>query len=555
MTSTSGPTNSDSSEHSEEAASPSGSAPLSPPDSPAGSPAAPAGRTGGDSPSSGASRSTLFTLLGLAIFCVTSLFWLLPGFYDPSISTGDGAVYIVTAQNILAGEGYSYLGEPFTIRPPGFSALLVPLIAAFGVDYAALSWCIGLFGVLAVLLLFLYARPRLGLPVALAVALALWLNPGFLRSASQIMSDVPGLALMFGALLLERWSRKASPGTSDIRANLLLGLFIGFAAYVRSLNIFLIPALLCARACDAWKNGLGGRSLGNFILVRLALPTIVAFGSLLPWNVYAGGVEKSAPPDHTLFYSYSVAMWQSDMADPESPTLTASELGERVSRRTSDLLHVLGSRITDRDDNAAHRVIALIALALWLIVLIARRGTGDFLLGGIVLIIAIYFGFMNRLIIPVYALALIAVAQAIRWTVSRWLGERSGAWLTALLVLALAAADFQPTWRWDQARVRSDQFFKTCRAAERRFDENDILAADFGAHFSAELGRPVYTLRWALKRDGVPGALDLIERYGINSVILDRSTPNNVALLNHFAKANVPVLAEIGPFVLVDLEP
>jgi len=502
----------------------------------------------------GADRWTWLALTALVVLCTLSLFWLLPGFYDPSLSTGDGAVYIVTARSILEGDGYSYLGEPFTIRPPGFSVVLVPLISLFGVDFTALAWSIGLSGVIAIALLFLYARPRLGLPLALAVSLALWLNPGFLRSCSQIMSDIPGLALMFGALLLERWARKAPVGASAVRANLLLGVFIGLSAYVRSLNIFLVPALLCGRVCHAWKNGLGDSSLGRFVLVRLALPSLVAFGCLVPWNLYAGGIEKSAPPDHTLFYSYSVAMWQQDMADPASPSLTGEQFLERIDERTGDLLSVLGSRITERGDNQVHRTIALIALGIWLIVLIRRRGTGDFLTGGIVLIIAIYFGFMNRLIIPLYALVLIAVAQALLQSLARFVGERRGAWISTVLVLALAAADFKPDWRWDQARVRSDQFFKACKAAERRFDESETLAADFGAHFSAELDRPVYTLRWSLKRGGPPSALDFIERYGVDNVILDRSVPTNVLLLDRVVRKGAKVVAEIGPYALVDLK-
>ena len=503
---------------------------------------------------SAAGRNTWLALTALVVLCTTSLFWLLPGFYDPSISTGDGAVYIVTARNLLVGDGYTYLGEPFTIRPPGFSVLLVPLIWLFGVDYSALAWCIGLSGVLAVALLFLYARPRLGMPLAFAVSLALWLNPGFLRSCSQIMSDIPGLALMFGALLLERWARKAPAGASDVRANLLLGVFIGLSAYVRSLNIFLVPALLCGRVCHAWKNGLGGSSLGRFVLVRLALPALVAFGCLLPWSQYAGGVEKSVPPEHTLFYSYSVAMWQQDMADPESPALTGEEFMERIGQRTGDLLSVLGSRITERGDNQVHRTIALVALAIWLIVLVRRRGTGDFLTGGIVLIIAIYFGFMNRLIIPLYALVLIATAQALLWSLARFVGKQKSAWIATALVLALAAVDFKPDWRWDQARLRSDQFFKACKAAERRFDAEDTLAADFGAHFSAELDRPVYTLRWSLKRGGPPAALDFIERYEVDSLILDRSVPTNVLLLDRVIRKGAKVAAEIGPYVLLEFE-
>lgn len=493
-------------------------------------------------------------VISLALACALSLNWLLPGFYDPSISTGDGAVYLVTARSLLEGEGYNYLGEPFTIRPPGFSWMLVPLLWIFGTNYVALTWCIALFGVLAVCLLFLYARPRLGTPLALAVALTLWLNPGFLRSCSQIMSDVPGLALMFGALLMERWARKRPSTGTDLRANLLLGVFIGISAYVRTLNIFLVPALILGRICATWRTGLNGRTLGSFVGIQLLLPSVIAFGCLVPWNSYAAGVDKSVPPEHTLFYSYSVAMWQQDIADPESPKISFDEFSDRVVTRVGDLLHVLGSRVTDRDDNQTHRALAIIALLIWAAVLVVRRGTGDFLLGGIVLIISIYFGFMNRLIVPVYALILISVAEALRYLFTRCAGAKKSSWITVALVLSLAVIDFDPSWRWDQARSRSQQFFKACQAANRRFDAEDTIAADFGAHFSVELDRPVYTLRWSLKRGGVPAALDFIKRHSVSSLILDRSVPSNVKLLNHLENEQRTIVAQIGPYALLNLE-
>jgi hypothetical protein len=47
------------------------------------------------------------------------LLWTVHPWYD---ATNDGSMYIATARALLAGEGYSYLGSPFLIRPPGFSA-------------------------------------------------------------------------------------------------------------------------------------------------------------------------------------------------------------------------------------------------------------------------------------------------------------------------------------------------------------------------------------------------------------------------------------------------
>jgi len=158
-------------------------------------------------------------------------------------------------------------------------------------------------------------------------------------------------------------------------------------------------------------------------------------------------------------------------------------------------------------------------------------------------------------VIPVYALVLPAVAEAVTWALRRGVGARAASWIAAALLLALAAHDFDPTWRHDEALARSQLFFKACRAAERSFEPDDVLASDFGAHFSAELDRPVYTLRWSLKRGGVPGALDFIVRYGVTGVVLDRTIPSNVRLADELLSAHARPLASVGPYVLLDLLP
>ena len=85
-------------------------------------------------------------------------------------SQADASLYVATARAIAAGEGYSYLGEPFVLRPPGLSLLMAPVIAARGVDFYALNLWVSSFGAAGVVLLALFSRPRLGTPLALATA-------------------------------------------------------------------------------------------------------------------------------------------------------------------------------------------------------------------------------------------------------------------------------------------------------------------------------------------------------------------------------------------------
>ncbi len=505
---------------------------------------------GGEPRRSRGFRAALVPLV-LALAATASLFFLLPDAYDPSIATGDGAVYMVCARNLLAGEGYSYLGDPFTIRPPGFAVLLALPMAFVGADYAVLTAFVGLFGVASVVLLFLLCRPRLGTGVSLAVAAALWLNPGFLRSCGQIMSDVPGLAAMLGCLVLERWAR-ARPSTAR---DALVGLAIGAAAYVRTMNVFLIPALVLARLFDALKHGRGGLPWPRFVLLRLALPAGLALATLVPWSLRNASIETPVPVEDTLFHSYSVAMWHQDMADPSSPLLTREQLVERVETRVSDLLHVLGSRLQEREPDGIHRMLALGALLCWATVLVVRRDTAEFQVGAMVIVISIYFGFMNRLVLPVYALVLPAVADALVWVLARSLGTSPARAATTVVLLGLATHDYRHEWGWSELRSRSPAFFEACRAVEGQVAPNDVLAADFGAHFSVELDRPVFTLRWVAKRAGPKGVLDLLRRREVDVVVLDRGDPTEAAILSQLRRSGARAVAQAGHYAIVRLSP
>ena len=102
--------------------------------------------------------------------------------FDPM---SDAVIYIATAKSLLAGEGYSYLGDPFILRPPGFTLLLAPILAFAGTDFHLLNLCVALFGVAALVLAYLFWRPRLGPVLALCVAAMVWSNPAWQRRCSQ----------------------------------------------------------------------------------------------------------------------------------------------------------------------------------------------------------------------------------------------------------------------------------------------------------------------------------------------------------------------------------
>ena len=287
---------------------------------------------------SGREWIALAALIGVLL---VSLVWFVHPWYD---ATNDGSMYIACARSILSGEGYAFLGEPFRIRPPGLSYLIAPVIAVVGTDFQALNLTISLFGVLGVVLLFVFQRERLGWPLALCVALLVWLNPGYQRSCNQVMSEMPGVALLLAALCIERWAVRAPGLKSRLLRELLLGIAIAAAAYVRTVNVLLAPAIVAARVLrrpSADEAGAGAARLG----LRLVPAAAVAVLLMLPWSLRNAAAEPPPPADQTYLYSYSTGMWHADAGDPRSPRLSFQDVLERVPTQSLKTVEVLGSRM------------------------------------------------------------------------------------------------------------------------------------------------------------------------------------------------------------------
>lgn len=472
--------------------------------------------------------------------------------YDLTLTTGDGAVYTLTAQSIAQGNGYQYLGEPFSIRPPGFPLLLIPAIAVLGHDPVNLTWYVMLWGVACVALFFIWLRPRTGTWLAFALAACLWFNPFFQRLCNQVMSDVPGATLLLACLLLER---KAARNPSA-KLDACLGILIAFSASVRSIVILLLPAICIARACGALRRGeLSPASLTGWLSLakrRWAVLALVVIALQIPWSLRNAGLEQTAPSEHVKLYSYGVAMWHTDIGDPASPRISASDFLERVRVRVSDWSSVLGTRMMEREYVGNARVWAWLACGAWLIVLWQRRAAAEWFAGAGLLVASIYFGFMNRLMLPVYLVFLPACALVLVQLFGRLLPLVQARALVAALVLGLIAHDYDPRWGWQRMSDKNEIFDLICESARKRFGPNRIMAADFGGHLSVQLQRPVYTLRWVLERDGLQGGLDLIEKYGINALVLDMDDRQERNLFEHL-KDRDPKIRTVGSYALLRL--
>jgi len=466
-------------------------------------------------------RQASWCLLALVAAALASLVWWSHPFLDPR---NDACMYIQLARNLLAGEGYSLVGEPFALRPPGFSALLLPLIATWGTDLGVLNLFIGLWGVACVVLLFILVQRRSGPWFGLAVSLLLWTNPGFRTFCTQVMSDVPGVALALGCLLLEQRWRDRSPSRG-----LWLGIAIGLSALVRSMNLLLVPAVLLAvllRRGDARRG-----------LTRAALLLLGASAVLLPWSLRNARVDRPSPTEQTSIYSYGTGMFHADPSDPQSKRLTIGEVAARVPDQLSQVSHVLGTRLGPAGKPRPFPMcLAGLGLACVVFTALRRREPTEFLCLGLFVVVSSYFAFVDRLALPVFVLALPSLVGCLDSLLAtafarRASGSRRPAWIGALAIAALAVADARALPDPDSLRIRSRQMRELTANLDEALPPGSPLAARLGWELGVYMEeRTVYSLFVVAKRGERAGMLDLLERRGVDHCVFHQPTADDRTL-------------------------
>jgi len=468
-------------------------------------------------------------LLGLAVF--GSLFWLVHPWYDP---TNDGAMYILTGRSIAAGEGYSMLGIPFRIRPPGFSLLLAPILGLRGTDFYSLNLFVSLFGAAGIVLLHLYLQPILGWWLAALSALAVWLNPGYQVLCNQAMSDVPGSTLFLACLLGERWSARRP----SVRRDLLLGAAVGLSAYVRTVNVLLVPALVAARLSARWwgkERGGSWKDLGLRLAALLAGAVLVQ----VPWLVRNHVVAPEPPADQTRLYSYGTGMFHEDMGDPRSRRFSAAEILARAPLRCEQLSTVLGSRLMEVERRPSYHVVTVVLVLCVLAVLVKRRASTEFFVVATLGVIAVYFGFAPRLLLPVYVLALPAAVEVVRDLVDalgrRLVGRRLGFGAAVAALAALIVIDFHPRRDWDRIEQQHQLLAALCEEYAAHLGADDRPGSNRAWHYAVFLERPVYSLELAILRAGnVAAAEGIIDKYHLNKILLSPARVKDREVLSYF---------------------
>ena len=457
-------------------------------------------------------------LAALVVGCLASLPWLAHPWHDTS--SEDASIYLLCARALADGKGYSYLGMPFNMRPPGFSAILTPLVAWRGFDFHAINLLVGTFGAGLVAFLFVVARPRVGTLLAFALAVVVWLSPAMRTLSNRAMSDVPGAALAFACLAIELRARKAR----SARADLALGVVIAAATYVRTVDVFLAPAILLSRWFDRETRAHALKSAPAI----LGLPLLL----IVPWIVRDALSHPPWPVDQTASANYATALFHADWGDPGSPRIPIGVLLARAPDHLGLAFSAIGRRLEPGPFRAPDAWLGVLVIAAIVAAAIRKRSAAELFALLALLEIGVHFAYNDRLVLPIAIVGALALVEGARDLLRRATPVAIANGAVVALLLALLAHDFDLRPDWPRIESENRTRREIADAWKANLPPDARLASNVGWHWSVFLERPVYSLLFAARRAGGPaGATPLLAKYGIDAVLMRVDPPEDPAFV------------------------
>lgn len=201
----------------------------------------------------------------------------------------DSVFYLSTSWSLAHGEGYSFLGRPFTKYPAGLPLLLAPLVRACGFQFLLLHAYLWLWAVTGIYFMGRWVRARWGPQAATWLVLLVTTNYFFWAwSCNFLMGEAPYFALSMMALCAaDRWMRRPGVGHSVVLGALML---VAIAVRVPGLALLagLAGAAVLAPGRVDRRRWLGAAAI-----------CLVVGGAFAGWQAY---VLAYSPPgaDHYL---------------------------------------------------------------------------------------------------------------------------------------------------------------------------------------------------------------------------------------------------------------
>jgi tetratricopeptide (TPR) repeat protein/4-amino-4-deoxy-L-arabinose transferase-like glycosyltransferase len=225
-------------------------------------------------------------------------------FYNP-----DSARYIIWGNSIAQGKGWIDDSRPdpqrFVVNAPLYALLIAPVEMVFPHSYYAIKIYTLLFGIIAVMMLYLLIRLKFGNLAAVIGAALFAFNTSTLVYSTEVLSDAPFVCLALVILyLLEKNENAALSKTSFF----LLVTLIACAALLREVGLSLV---VCATVLYALRKEY--RNLAIILGAAIALVGLWQFRNLILISVPVGWESNlglmtqhfSTPQGSSLFAEFA----------------------------------------------------------------------------------------------------------------------------------------------------------------------------------------------------------------------------------------------------------
>ena len=285
--------------------------------------------------------------VALAAFAVCTQLWVesdwRPGW--------DSSLHILTAQSLRAGQGYSYLDQPFTLRPPGLSWLLSFFLSEGPLDAPLLNRVMMALAASSAAALYFALSRVAGQWPALAIALLFGTSLAEVRLFNTIASEHPFATLLFlGAGWLEVARRRSSAG---LLWALAAAAALAAAVYMRSAALLAVPAV----AVVALRGPPRARRHAWIAVFVIAL-------LVSPWIWHTRTVGASLPPsDQLLLSDYVTATLRVDPGDPASAWVSPAGWLQRILSNGGRMLIDLGRTVLNVGTLPVGGILAALSLA------------------------------------------------------------------------------------------------------------------------------------------------------------------------------------------------
>ncbi len=352
-------------------------------------------------PTLSVSAACLFAALGTVGWFLAAETWL---------PDWDSALYLLTAKALEVGAGYTYLDQPFSIRPPGF-ALFLSLLSKDGtfdlheLNVTAMIWA----AVCATSVMVLFGM-RYGTTHGLLVALLTVTCPLAADQSRRILSDFPFLACLM--LSLACWSQSHLAPRREWIWLCLGALLLIVACYLRTVGVLALPGIFLALPFSSRRRWIAS-----------GIATLFVLACLLPWQLHASRVTAShSLADQLLVHSYTTAMFHEDPGDPNSARVTWEGWKQRIAENGRDLFRHAGNQFASNSRWWKSAIAAILLLGLARALLQCHPVDGFFL--AYVALLLTYFTYAKRLLLPVlpclFSYLLLAVSPRERTAASRF---------------------------------------------------------------------------------------------------------------------------------------